>query len=130
MNIVPPAILLADSVGPAQGRDLLGPTVLLNSVASIPLTLAAGTPVLNLRLGQHLFATDEGVRKVATLVRTFFAHGGIQLQISVLDQAELFAAQREPEKHGNLIVRIGVYSEYFARLNRATQDSVMARVEH
>ena len=85
---------------------------------------------LNLRLGKRLFATDEGVHKVATLVRTFFAGGGMQLQLSVLDQAELLAAQQEPEKYANLIVRIGGYSEYFTRLNRATQDSVIARVEH
>ncbi len=122
--------VLADSVGPAQGRDLLGPTALFNSVVHLPLTLAAGTPVLNLRLGKRLFATDEGVHKVATLVRTFFAGGGMQLQLSVLDQAELLAAQQEPEKYANLIVRIGGYSEYFTRLNRATQDSVIARVEH
>jgi formate C-acetyltransferase len=48
----------------------------------------------------------------------------------VLNRDELLAAQREPEKHSDLIVRIGGYSEYFVRLDRKLQDSVIARTEH
>jgi formate C-acetyltransferase len=40
------------------------------------------------------------------------------------------AAQVEPEKYADLIVRIGGYSEYFTKLDRGLQDSVIARTEH
>lgn len=122
--------VLTDSVGPAQGRDLKGPTAMLNSVTALPLELAIGTPVLNLRLAKPVLRSAEGVRATVQLIRTFFSQGGLQIQLSVLDREELLAAQREPELHRDLIVRIGGYSEYFTRLDRALQDSVIARTEH
>ena len=42
----------------------------------------------------------------------------------------MLAAQKEPEKHSDLIVRIGGYSEYFTKLTRDLQESVIARTEH
>jgi len=122
--------VLTDSVGPAQGRDTRGPTAMLNSACRLPLALAAGTPVLNLRFQKSVMRTERDLEKIAALIRTFFARGGMQLQISVLSREEMLAAQKEPEKHAELIVRIGGYSEYFTRLDRALQDSVIARTEH
>jgi len=121
---------LTDSVGPAQGRDTHGPTALLNSVTKLPLNLAVGTPVLNIRFMKKLLATDEGLRLVCQLVRSYFAKGGLQIQISALSREEMLAAQREPETHRDLIVRIGGYSEYFVALTKDLQDSVIARTEH
>jgi formate C-acetyltransferase len=121
---------LADSVGPVAGRDTRGPTAALNSVAALPLTLAAGTPVLNLRFQKALLQSQSGLRKVGDLIRAFFAKGGMQAQVSVLSREEMLAAQAEPEKHGDLLVRIGGYSEYFCKLSRPLQDSVIARTEY
>jgi len=42
----------------------------------------------------------------------------------------MLEVQREPDKHRDLIVRVGGYSEYFANLNRQLQDNVIARTEH
>ncbi|MCU0500341.1 MAG: hypothetical protein MUC51_01005 [Anaerolineae bacterium] len=122
--------VLADSVGPAQGRDRHGPTAMLNSVAKLPLHLAAGTPVLNIRFTRTLLDEPESLGKVVQLIRVFFARGGMQIQLSVLDREALLAAQREPEKHRDIIVRVGGYSEYFVNLNPALQASVIARAEH
>jgi formate C-acetyltransferase len=121
---------LTDSVGPVQGRDTHGPTAMLRSVAKLPLSLGAGTPVLNIRLQKSLFGTRSGLAAAAALVRGYFAQGGMQIQVSVLDREALLAAQREPEKWGDLIVRIGGYSEYFTRLDRGLQQSVLERTEH
>jgi len=121
---------LADSVGAFQGRDTHGPTALLNSVTKLPLSLAAGTPVLNIRFQRSILESDESLAKVAAMVRTFFAAGGMQIQLSVLSRQEMLAAQAEPDKHRDLIVRIGGYSEYFVRLSRSLQDTVIARTEH
>ncbi len=122
--------VLTDSVGAVQGRDTTGPTALLNSVAKLPLELAVGTPVLNVRFAKPMLAEAAGRRQVAALVRAFFERGGLQIQLSALDREELLAAQQEPEKHGDLIVRIGGYSEYFVILDRQLQDSVIARTEY
>jgi len=122
--------VLADSVGAAQGRDERGPTALLSSVAKLPLTLAIGTPVLNLRFQKKTMDSDAGLDKIASLVRGFFSKGGLQVQISVVSREDMMAAQRMPDKYRDLIVRIGGYSEYFTRLDRGLQESVIARTEH
>ncbi|NQT50496.1 hypothetical protein HQ576_00510, partial [bacterium] len=122
--------VLTDSIGPAQGRDLDGPTSMLRSVARLPLHLAVGTPVLNIRFLKSVLADEASRDKVIDAIRTYFALGGLQIQISVLDREALLAAQREPERHRDLIVRIGGYSEYFTRLSKGLQDSVIARTEH
>jgi formate C-acetyltransferase len=121
---------LTDSVGPVQGRDTHGPTAMLKSVSKLPLSLAAGTPVLNIRFQKKFLASSTGLKACANLIRTFFDLGGMQIQVSVLNKAEMLAAQKDPERHADLIVRIGGYSEYFTKLNRALQDSVIERTEH
>jgi len=121
---------LGDSIGPLQGRDTHGPTAMLKSVAGLPLHLAIGTPILNMRLAKRFFRSPEGRAKLRNLVETFFELGGLQLQLSVVDRAELEDALVHPERHGDLIVRIGGYSEYFVRLSPELQRSVLERTEY
>jgi formate C-acetyltransferase len=121
---------LVDSVGAVPGCDEKGPTALLKSVSKLPLWLAAGTPVLNMRFQKSLFSNEESIAKLAKLVRAFFKQGGMQIQISVLDSKEMRNAQKEPEKHKDLIVRIGGFSEYFNVLDKDLQETVINRTEH
>jgi len=121
---------LADSIGPYQGRDTHGPTAMLRSVARIPLHLATGTPVLNIRLGKPLFATLEGREKIRHLIRTFFDLGGMQIQVTVVDQAVLRDAIAHPDRHEDLIVRIGGYSTYFNSLSGELKQTLLERTEH
>ncbi len=122
--------VLTDSVGPAQGRDSHGPTAMLASVTTLPLAKAIGTPVLNLRLLKSLMSSESGLQAVASLVRTFFSLGGLQLQLSVVSKEEMLDAQLDPVQHRDLIVRIGGYSEFFNLLPKELQDSVIARTEY
>jgi pyruvate-formate lyase len=121
---------VADSVGPMQGRDTHGPTAMLRSVSKIPLERFVGTPVLNIRLAPELFRTPEGRARFQALVRSFFDMGGMQIQATVVDAAVLRDALEHPERHGDLIVRIGGYSEYFTSLSPGLQRAVIERTEH
>lgn len=121
---------LNDSVGAVAGRDTHGPTALLNSVSALPMHLAAGTPVLNLRFQKETLQRADGRRAVGALIRAFFGRGGMQIQLSVISRADMLAAQATPEQHRDLLVRIGGYSEYFTRLSPALQNSVIARTEY
>lgn len=121
---------LNDSIGAVAGRDRRGPTALLKSVTALPLAMAVGTPVLNVRFRKELFKSEDGLDKLVRLIRAYFQQGGLQIQISVLDSKALREAQTDPEKHRDLIVRIGGYSEYFNNLCRDMQDTVIARTEH
>lgn len=121
---------LADSAGPYAGRDRHGPTAMLSSVTTLPLDLAIGTPVVNIRLQKKMLDQPAGLRNIVSLIRGYFAKGGLQIQITVIYKQQMLDARREPEKHGDLIVRIGGFSEYFTRLSAGLQQSVIDRTEH
>jgi len=121
---------VVDSIGPIAGCDSHGPTAMLKSVTKLPLALAVGTPVLNIRFQKQFLSSETGLKACASLIRTYFNLGGMQIQVSVVSKEEMLAAQKEPEKHSDLIVRIGGYSEYFTKLTRDLQESVIARTEH
>jgi formate C-acetyltransferase len=120
---------IADSAGAMQGRDISGPTALLQSATKIPHWLAPGTLVTNIRLSPKFFR-GEGRRKLCDLLLTYFRLGGMQLQMTVVDQATLQAAMKDPEKYGDLIIRVGGYSEYWSRLDDDLRRSILERVEH
>ncbi len=121
---------LADSVGPVQGRDRNGPTAMLRSVAQLPLRRAIGTPVLNLRLAKSTARDAAGRRRIRALIEAFFRMGGMQMQLSLLDRAELEDALVHPELYEDLIVRIGGYSTHFIQLSPELKREVIKRTEY
>jgi formate C-acetyltransferase len=121
---------LADSIGPHQGRDVQGPTAMLRSVTKLPLHLFAGTPVVNIRFTKDLFVQPESRRRIREMLETYFAMGGLQIQVSVIDQAVLQDAMEHPERHEDLIVRIGGYSTYFNALSQELKEAVLERSAH
>jgi len=120
---------IADSIGPVAGRDRHGPTAMLRSVASIPQEQAAGTLVMNMRVNKGMFV-GENRERMLDLMRSYFAMGGMQMQITVVDQETLRAALAEPEKYGDLIVRVGGYSEYWRNLTDALRRTVLECTEY
>lgn len=121
---------IADSIGPVAGRDVTGPTAMLRSVAGLPQELAPGTLITNIRLTRRLFASAEERRRVWDLLETYFQLGGMQLQVNVMDQRALQEAIEHPEAYGDLIVRVGGYSEYWRNLSDALRRTVLERCEH
>ena len=121
---------VVDSVGAVSGTDRNGPTALLNSVAKLPSRLGIGTLVLNVRFQRSLASSSSKRPKLQSLIRGFFARGGLQLQPTLIDQETLKKAYETPDAYPELIVRIGGYSEYYNRLSRELQFEVLKRTEH
>ena len=113
---------LCDSLAAIYGKDSLGPTALLNSVAALDLKSALGTPVVNFNLQKN--CNDDILR---ALIMGYMKRGGVQLQITCASREELLDAYEHPENHGNLVVRVGGYSEYFTRLSKELQKMVIDR---
>ena len=113
---------LCDSLAAIFGKDSLGPTALLNSVAALDLKGALGTPVLNFNVMQKI---DDEILKC--LILGYLEQGGLQLQLTYASREELLDAYEHPERHGNLIVRVGGYSEYFVRLSDELKRMVINR---
>jgi formate C-acetyltransferase len=120
---------LGDGSGPAQGRDTRGPTASILSATSWDHSPFIGGIAVNMKFSKQYF-TEEGGRKMISLIRTFMERGGFELQINAVDRETLIAARKEPEKYRNLVVRIGGYSDYFTSLSFEMQQEVLERTEH
>src|SRR5271157_1379760 len=120
---------LSDGISPVQGADRHGPTAVIKSAAKMDHLRTGGT-LLNQKFTPQLLKGEEGLNKVAHLVRSYFRLDGHHIQFNVVTAATLRAAQAEPEKYRDLIVRVAGYSDYFCDLTRALQDEIIARTEH
>ena len=120
---------LSEGVSPVQGADRHGPTAVIKSVAKMDHARTGGT-LLNQKFTPHLLKGDDGLGKLAGLVRTYFKLDGHHIQFNVVDVDTLKAAQEDPDQHKNLIVRVAGYSDYFCDLSRSLQDEIIARTEH
>lgn len=120
----------ADSIGAVPGCDKNGPTALLNSVLKVDQTLAKSGNVLQMKFSKAQFNTETGKEAFKTLAKTYFRMGGQTLQVNVVSREELLDAKIHPEKHQNLVVRVGGFSEYFVRLSPGLQDNIIKRTEN
>jgi formate C-acetyltransferase len=120
---------LSEGISPVQGADRHGPTAVLRSAAKMDHVRTGGT-LLNQKLAPSLLVGDEGLDRLAHLIRGYFRLDGHHIQFNVVDAATLRAAREHPEQHRDLIVRVAGYSDYFCDLSRALQDEIIARTEH
>jgi len=120
---------LSEGISPVQGADRNGPTAVLKSASKIDHVKTGGT-LLNQKFSPQLLSSKEGIDKLAYLIRSYFKLDGHHIQFNVVNAAVLRAAQKNPEKYRNLIVRVAGYSDYFCDLNKDLQDEIISRTEH
>ena len=120
---------VSEGISPVQGADRHGPTAVIRSASKMDHLKAGGT-LLNLKFTPALVSAEEGIDKWAHLVRSYFKLDGHHLQFNVVQAATLRAAQRNPEPHRDLIVRVAGYSDYFCDLSTALQEEIITRTEH
>ena len=120
---------LSEGVSPVQGADRHGPTAVLRSVAKMDHVRTGGT-LLNQKFTPQVLADKAGLNGLVQLIRTYFQLGGHHIQFNVVDAETLRAAQRDPQSHRDLIVRVAGYSDYFCDLGETLQNEIIARTEH
>ncbi len=120
---------LSEGISPVQGADRQGPTAVFQSAAKIDHLRTGGT-LLNQKFTPQLLAGDEGIERLGQLVRTYFRMNGHHVQFNVVDAATLRAAQKQPEKYRDLIVRVAGYSDYFVDIGTDLQEEIIRRTEH
>ncbi|MEM8873988.1 MAG: pyruvate formate lyase family protein [Planctomycetota bacterium] len=118
----------ANGNNPAGGADRNGITALLRSLARLDPTVHAGA-VQNLKLSPDLFSECNCPRTDA-LLRGYFGLGGTQLMITVVNADDLLDAYEHPERHPNLLVRVGGFSARFVELARDVQREIISRTCH
>ena len=86
--------------------------------------------MINIRFDKDVLTEADLREKLKNLLKTYFVRGGMQIQLTVVDQDVLKDAMEHPEKHENLIIRIGGYSAYFNDLSQELKLSVLERSCH
>ena len=121
---------LAEGCSPSAGTDLLGPTAVFKSVSKLPTGKILGGVLLNQKVTPAIIRPESAKRKLISLLRTFFDElKGWHVQYNVVDRQTLLDAQREPEEHRDLIVRVAGYSAFFTSLAPETQNDIIDRTE-
>ena len=107
-----------------------GVTGAMRSVASLDFRDVLGAAV-NMKFHPSAIGREPATReKWVSLIRTYFALGGAQLQPTVVSADLLRAARDDPAAHQDLIVKVGGYSAYFTELGCEIQNEIIARTEH
>lgn len=122
---------LAEGCSPSHNMDKNGPTSVLKSVSKLRTEEIIGGVLLNQKVNPQTLAKEEDKQKLIMLLRTFFNKlHGYHIQYNVVSRDTLIDAQKNPEKHRDLIVRVAGYSAFFNVLSKATQDDIIERTEH
>ncbi|NLJ69679.1 MAG: hypothetical protein GX341_10205 [Firmicutes bacterium] len=125
----PAGFPLADGAGGAQGRELLGPTAVVNSVTKWNHSPMLGGIAVNFKFtpdGRHNNLTAV----IKHMIQTYMKLGGFEAQVNVVNRNTLLAAQENPEQYKDLVVRVAGYSDYFTGLTREMQNEIILRTEH
>lgn len=117
----------SDSMGPSQGCDTHGPTALIRSVLRLNNGNVTGGYALNFKVDPKLFHEERGVNALKALLKTYIQQGGPQIQLYTTNTDDLKDATVHPEKHRDLIVRVGGYCEFFVNLDRSLQQEIIKR---
>lgn len=123
---------LSDGSSASHGADVNGPTaVLLSNYNTKNMGMRdRAARMLNIKFTPKCLEGDDGTEKLVSFIRTFCDLKLWHVQFNVLNRETLVAAQKDPDKYRNLIVRIAGYSAYFVDLSPDLQNDLIARTEH
>ncbi len=121
---------VAEGCSPTQGTDIKGPTAAAKSVAKLDHVLGDNGTLLNQKFSPTVLKDITGLRKLAALIKTYFDLKGMHIQFNVVSVDTLKEAQKHPEEHADLMVRVAGYSALFITLDPAMQEDIIARTEH
>ena len=122
---------LADGgLSPMVGKDRLGPTAILKSVSKLDNYLTSNGSLLNVKFSPKTLEGDVGVKKMVDYLLAFMKLKLQHIQFNVISAATLKEAQKHPESHKGLVVRVAGYSAFFIELSIEIQNDIIARTEH
>ena len=121
---------VSNSLSPSNQSERNGPIALLQSAAKLNHRLIPNGSSTNLKLMPGLIAGEEGLQKIAAMIRAYFQLGGMQCQFNVVSDQTLRQAQQDPEPYRDLVVRVAGYCALFTSLWDDLQQEIIQRTEH
>jgi formate C-acetyltransferase len=120
---------ISNGGSPCNGAAVNGPTAILNSLGKMDNLECNNGIVLNIRMNPAVFKDTSGINKLANMVRSIVDKNIMHIQFNVVTTDILRAAQKDPEKHKDVVVRVAGYSAFFVNLSKGLQEEVIARQE-
>ncbi|MBI5844510.1 MAG: formate acetyltransferase [Deltaproteobacteria bacterium] len=114
-------------ISPGPGLDKKGPTAVLKSCGKIDHVADGRAFLLNQRLSPSQLSGEKGYQLWKAYIRTWADLGLDHVQFNMVSDETLKAAQRDPEKYQEVIVRVAGYSAHFVDISRKTQDNIIQR---
>jgi formate C-acetyltransferase len=99
-------------------------------VLKIDHSYVTGGYALNMKVTPTLAKTAQGTKALKGVLKAYLMSGGPQIQINYVDAEALRDAQVHPERHRDLVVRVGGYCEYFVNLDEVLQNEIIQRTMH
>ena len=119
----------SSSFSPSITARINGPLSCIQSFTKHDLSEIINGGPLTMEIHDNTFRNEDGIKKVAALVKAFIDLGGHQLQLNAINRDVLLDAQKNPEAHKNLIVRVWGWSGYFNELDIEYQNHIISRTE-
>jgi pyruvate-formate lyase len=123
----PKGAFFSSSLAPSPEVQVRGPLSVLQSFGKLDYRRICNGGPLTMELADSLFRGMEAVEKVALFIRAFVRSGCQQMQLNTLNVDTLRDAQRHPELHRNLVVRVWGWSGYFCELDESYQNQIIGR---
>lgn len=121
---------IAYSLSAQQGRDERGATAVLRSLSHLPHDRAGGASAAIIELDPAVVEGADGRRRLLQLIQASTAMGVGQLQFNVVTVEKLRLAQKDPERHGDIPVRVAGFSQKFKLVAPELQEHIIARTKH
>ena len=120
----------SSSFSPSLDVKANGILSILQSFTQYDMTEIINGGPLTLEIHDSVLKSEDGMEKTARLVETFIRLGGHQLQLNSINRDRLLDAQKHPENHPDLIVRVWGWSGYFNELDTEYQNHIIRRTEY
>lgn len=102
-------------------------TSMCNSIARVQPGYGNTAPV-QLEVDPGIGNDEEGIRKIAAMIKTIMNTGNTLLNINIIDTDKILEAHKDPFKYPDLVVRVTGFTAYFAMLSPEFRQLVVDRI--
>jgi formate C-acetyltransferase len=119
---------IAHGANPDPGfRKDGAPTAMAAAIAGVQPGYGNTAP-MQIELDPAITAEETGVELISSLIQGHFALGGTQINMNIMDAAQVLEAHKDPSKYPDLVVRVTGFSAYFASLSPEFRQLVVDRI--
>ncbi len=120
---------LSKNISASMGQNREGATAAILSATKIDATSFISDAALDLGLLPSAVKGNDGLAAMYGLLMTFVKRGGHALHINVFDADTLRDAQKNPEKYGDLQIRVCGWNVLWNNIAKDEQDGFIAQAE-